>query len=73
MEPVSLVDAVRTPTGRYAGALSAVRPDDLLATALSALVERTGVRTEDRGCRTWLAKRALAILACEARPTAEVT
>ncbi|MBW3620651.1 MAG: acetyl-CoA C-acyltransferase [Actinobacteria bacterium] len=41
--PVFLVDAVRTPIGRYAGALAAVRPDDLLAEALRTLVERTGI------------------------------
>ncbi|HWH01985.1 MAG TPA: 3-oxoadipyl-CoA thiolase [Pilimelia sp.] len=35
-----LVDGVRTPIGRYAGALSAVRPDDLAAHALRALTER---------------------------------
>src|SRR5512146_2808278 len=43
MESVYLVDAVRTPIGRYGGVLSAVRPDDLLATALAAVVTRTGV------------------------------
>lgn len=40
---VYLVDAVRTPIGRYGGALAAVRPDDLLAVALAAIVERTGI------------------------------
>ncbi len=35
-----LVDAVRTPIGRYRGALAAVRPDDLAAIVLKALVER---------------------------------
>src|ERR671914_363257 len=38
-----IVGAVRTPIGRHGGALSAVRPDDLGAVALEALVERTGV------------------------------
>ena len=38
-----IVGAVRTPIGRHGGSLSAVRPDDLGATALEALVERTGV------------------------------
>ncbi|MDX9839170.1 MAG: 3-oxoadipyl-CoA thiolase, partial [Azoarcus sp.] len=33
-------DAVRTPIGRYGGALSTVRPDDLAAVPLSALVAR---------------------------------
>lgn len=40
MKPVYVVDAVRTPIGRYGGVLSTVRPDDLLATALRALLNR---------------------------------
>jgi 3-oxoadipyl-CoA thiolase len=40
MPPAFLVEGVRTPIGRYAGALSAVRPDDLAAHALTALRER---------------------------------
>ena len=35
--------AVRTPVGRYGGALSGVRPDDLAAVAIAAAVERAGV------------------------------
>ena len=35
-----ICDAVRTPIGRYAGALSAVRPDDLGAIPIAALMER---------------------------------
>jgi acetyl-CoA acyltransferase len=38
-----IVGAARTPIGRHGGALSAVRPDDLGAVALEALMERTGV------------------------------
>ena len=38
-----LVDGVRTPIGRHGGALASVRPDDLAATTLSALLERTGL------------------------------
>ncbi|QGY71937.1 thiolase family protein, partial [Streptomyces rimosus] len=38
---VYVVDAVRTPVGRYGGALSGVRPDDLAAHVVRALVERT--------------------------------
>src|SRR5918997_3086762 len=38
-----LVGAVRTPIGKHGGALSAVRPDDLGATVLEALMERSGV------------------------------
>jgi 3-oxoadipyl-CoA thiolase len=41
-----IVDAVRTPVGRHGGTLAAVRPDDLLALAIKALVERTGVPTD---------------------------
>ncbi len=40
MPEAYLVDGVRTPVGRYGGTLSAVRPDDLAAHALRALVER---------------------------------
>ncbi|WP_199442738.1 thiolase family protein [Umezawaea beigongshangensis] len=39
---VFVLDAVRTPFGRYGGALSGVRPDDLAAHVLRALAERTG-------------------------------
>jgi acetyl-CoA C-acetyltransferase len=35
--------AVRTPVGRYGGALSDVRPDDLAAHSIAAVVERAGV------------------------------
>jgi acetyl-CoA acetyltransferase family protein len=35
-----IVDAVRTPVGRHGGALAAVRPDDLAAYALRAVVDR---------------------------------
>jgi acetyl-CoA acyltransferase len=42
-----IVGAVRTPIGRHGGALSAVRPDDLGAVALAALVERTGVEPDE--------------------------
>jgi 3-oxoadipyl-CoA thiolase len=38
-----VLSAVRTPIGRYGGALSAVRPDDLAAVAIAAAVERAGV------------------------------
>ena len=42
METVYVVDAVRTAVGRYGGALSAIRPDDLLAKVIVALVKRNG-------------------------------
>jgi 3-oxoadipyl-CoA thiolase len=38
-----VLSAVRTPVGRYGGALSSVRPDDLAATVIEAAVERAGV------------------------------
>jgi acetyl-CoA acyltransferase len=38
---VYIVDAVRTPVGRYGGALSRVRPDDLAAHTLRSLLDRT--------------------------------
>jgi len=38
-----IVDAVRTPIGRYGGALASVRPDDLAAIVLRAIVERTAI------------------------------
>ena len=40
MSDAWIVDAVRTPIGRYAGALSGVRPDDLAATVIRDLVAR---------------------------------
>jgi 3-oxoadipyl-CoA thiolase len=43
---VWVVDAVRTPIGRYRGALSTVRPDDLAATAIAGLVRRAGIEPE---------------------------
>ncbi|RLT57351.1 MAG: acetyl-CoA C-acyltransferase [Chloroflexi bacterium] len=38
-----IVEAVRTPVGRYGGALAGVRPDDLAATVLEAVVARSGI------------------------------
>jgi 3-oxoadipyl-CoA thiolase len=38
-----IVAAVRSPVGRYGGALASVRPDDLAATVIRALVERSGI------------------------------
>jgi 3-oxoadipyl-CoA thiolase len=43
MRRAAVIDGVRTPIGRYGGALAAVRPDDLAAGVLAALVERTGI------------------------------
>jgi 3-oxoadipyl-CoA thiolase len=42
-----VLSAVRTPVGRYGGALSGVRPDDLAATAIAAAVERAGARGDE--------------------------
>src|SRR5690242_972554 len=42
METVYVIDAVRTAVSRYGGALSSVRPDDLLADVIEALVKRNG-------------------------------
>jgi acetyl-CoA C-acetyltransferase len=41
-----VVDAVRTPMGSYRGALSKVRPDDLAALTIAAVVERSGADPE---------------------------
>ncbi|TWF44228.1 3-oxoadipyl-CoA thiolase [Chitinophaga polysaccharea] len=40
MQVAYIVDAVRTPIGRYGGALSTIRPDDLLAHLIKALMKR---------------------------------
>ncbi|MBK8607842.1 MAG: acetyl-CoA C-acyltransferase [Chitinophagaceae bacterium] len=40
MKSVYIIDAVRTPIGRYGGALSSIRPDDLLAYIIKALLKR---------------------------------
>ena len=40
MNEVFIIDAVRTPVGRYGGKLSSVRPDDLLANVIKSLLKR---------------------------------
>jgi acetyl-CoA C-acetyltransferase len=40
MQTCYIIDAVRTPIGRYGGKLSSIRPDDLLAHVIKALIER---------------------------------
>src|SRR5215213_5444934 len=40
MKPVYIIDAIRTPIGKYGGALSSVRPDDLLAHVIRELIIR---------------------------------
>jgi 3-oxoadipyl-CoA thiolase len=41
-----IIDAVRTPMGRYRGVLAGVRPDDLAAHAIATAVQRTGIDPE---------------------------
>lgn len=43
MPEAVIIDAVRTPIGNFRGALAPVRPDDLAAVVLRAIVERTGI------------------------------
>ncbi|MCY0899969.1 MAG: thiolase family protein [Firmicutes bacterium] len=43
MREAYIVDGVRTPFGRRGGGLSRIRPDDLAALALKALVQKTGI------------------------------
>src|SRR5512132_444109 len=38
-----IVEAVRTPIGRYGGALAGVRPDDMAALVIRAVVDRSGI------------------------------
>jgi acetyl-CoA acetyltransferase family protein len=47
MNDVYILDAVRTPFGRYGGALAGIRPDDLAAHVVAALVERNGQEGAD--------------------------
>ncbi len=46
MPDAFIIDAVRTPMGRYRGVLAGVRPDDLAAETIRAAVERTGLDPE---------------------------
>jgi 3-oxoadipyl-CoA thiolase len=43
MTDAYILDAVRTPVGRFGGALASVRPDDLAAAVVKAIVQRTGI------------------------------
>src|SRR5260370_28854843 len=43
MPPSYISDAVRTPFGRYGKGLAGVRPDDLAAVVMRAIVDRNGV------------------------------
>ncbi len=46
MSEAVVIDAIRTPMGRYGGALASIRPDDLGAFAIRGIVQRTGVDPE---------------------------
>jgi len=46
MNPVFLVGGARTPVGKAGGALAGVRPDDLAALVIEAVVQRSGVPTD---------------------------
>lgn len=48
MPEVHLYDAIRTPFGRYGGALAGVRPDDLAALVIRTLLERSPDLAPDR-------------------------
>ena len=48
MPEAFICDAVRTPIGRYGGALSSVRTDDLAAMPIKALMSRNAVSTGRR-------------------------
>ncbi|MFT4626203.1 MAG: acetyl-CoA acyltransferase [Myxococcota bacterium] len=43
LSDVVIVDAVRTPIGRFQGGLAGIRADDLAAVALASVIERAGV------------------------------
>jgi 3-oxoadipyl-CoA thiolase len=53
MSDVFIVDAVRTPMGRFGGALASVRPDDLAAHVIAAVVKRNAVRGDRVGDVVW--------------------
>jgi len=46
MREVVIVSAVRTPIGRLAGALSAIRPDDLAALVIQEAIHRAGIESD---------------------------
>src|SRR5262249_58596667 len=47
MPSAVVLSAVRTPVGRYGGALAGVRPDDLAGVAIAAAVERAGIAPDE--------------------------
>ncbi|MEG2808895.1 MAG: 3-oxoadipyl-CoA thiolase, partial [Acinetobacter sp.] len=42
-----IYDGLRSPIGRHAGSLASVRPDDLAATVIKNLLEKTGIPAAD--------------------------
>ena len=46
MREAVIVEAVRTPVGRYGGVLKDVRPDDMAALVIGEVVERSGIDPE---------------------------
>ncbi len=53
MPEALIIDAMRTPIGRYRGALAGMRPDDLGAHAIGAAVERAGLDPADLADVFW--------------------
>src|ERR1700733_7372545 len=48
MQDVFVVDALRTPVGKYGGRLSSVRPDDLAAWVIKKILDRNkGIQSEE--------------------------
>ncbi|MCF2586252.1 thiolase family protein [Brevibacterium sp. UCMA 11752] len=47
MPEAFILDGLRTPIGRYGGVLADQRPDDLVATTLKAVVDRSGIDPSD--------------------------
>ena len=43
MNEVYIIEPVRTPIGKYGGALSSIRPDDLCALTIKELIQRTSI------------------------------
>ncbi|MFN2149960.1 MAG: 3-oxoadipyl-CoA thiolase, partial [Anaerolineales bacterium] len=43
MPEAVIIDAVRTPIGSFGGSLAKIRPDDLAALVLKAIIERTNI------------------------------
>src|SRR3990170_4789666 len=47
MRDVFIIDAVRTPMGRFGGALASIRPDDMAAHVIEALVGRNSAPVDE--------------------------